>query len=60
MNRPQDEPRAIALARSALETRATLAGAGQSIMASFGLLEKTARRLQVEEVARRKREVVAR
>jgi hypothetical protein len=51
-----DHPRAIALARDALMARADLAGAGQSIMASYRLSEARARELHQAEVTRRKRE----
>jgi len=46
----------INLARAALRRRKDLAGAGRSIMRSYGLDEKTARELHAAEVAWRKRE----
>lgn len=46
----------IKLAEEALRRRPDLAGAGQSIMASYGLDKQTARALQLAEVARRKKE----
>lgn len=55
----KDDPAIVELARSALRRRDNLAGAGASIMRSYGLTEKTARELHRNEVLRRKRETQA-
>lgn len=53
---PSIQAKLISLAKEALRNRPDLAGAGQSIMKSYGLDQKTARELQLAEVDRRKRE----
>lgn len=48
------ETRQVELARDALRRRQTLDGAGRAMVAAYGLDPETARRLQLEEVRRRR------
>lgn len=51
-----EQNQALELARDARRRRTSLDGAGQAIVAAFGLDPETARRLQLEEVGRRRRQ----